>query len=112
MTDNQSLSKVKVNLPATQTPIATSFDPNADLMVARAVQMTSQPKTEPISLSFGRVAALGKMTITNLGLAADETVKNASVSRLPAKSLQVAVMSTSLRAASLKSAISAPRIGS
>ena len=32
--------------------------------------------------------------------------------RLPAKSLQVAVMSTSLRAASLKSAISAPRIGS
>lgn len=78
MTDNQSLSKVKVNLPATQTPIATSFDPNADLMVARAVQMTSQPKTEPISLSFGRVAALGKMTITNLGLAADETVKSVS----------------------------------
>ena len=77
-TDNQSLSKVKVNLPATQTPIATSFDPNADLMVARAVQMTSQPKTEPISLSFGRVAALGKMTITNLGLAADETVKSVS----------------------------------
>lgn len=78
VTDNQSLSKVKVNLPATQTPIATSFDPNADLMVARAVQMTSQPKTEPISLSFGRVAALGKMTITNLGLAADETVKSVS----------------------------------
>ena len=40
--------------------------------------MTSQPKTEPISLSFGRVAALGKMTITNLGLAADETVKSVS----------------------------------
>ena len=78
VTDNQSLSKVKVNLPATQTPLATSFDPNADLMVARAVQMTSQPKTEPISLSFGRVAALGKMTITNLGLAADETVKSVS----------------------------------
>ena len=42
VTDNQSLSKVKVNLPATQTPIATSFDPNADLMVARAVQMTDR----------------------------------------------------------------------
>lgn len=29
-------------------------------------------------MSFGRVAALGKMTITNLGLAADETVKSVS----------------------------------
>lgn len=72
------MTKIKATLPAAQTPTANSFDPAADLMISQPVQKTAQPTTEGISFSFGRVAALAKMTITNLELAAGETVKQVS----------------------------------
>lgn len=72
------MTKIKATLPAAQTPTATSFDPAADLMISQPVQKTAQPTAEGISFSFGRVAALAKMTITNLGLVSGETVKQVS----------------------------------
>lgn len=78
VTDNQNLDKVKVSIPSAQTPAANSFDPAADLMATMPVAQISQPQT--LSFRFGRIVALGKMTITNLGTAADETVKTVSFS--------------------------------
>lgn len=72
------ITKIKTDLPGMQTPTAASFDPAADLMISQAVQKTAQPTTDGISFSFARVAALAKMTITNLGLAEGENVRQVS----------------------------------
>ena len=55
----------KVNTPATQTPTATSFDPNADLLIAKKVSNGSSQATS-LNMQFSRAVAVGKMTITNL----------------------------------------------
>lgn len=73
---NENLTKIKAALPSLQTPTATSFDAAADLMMTLAVSQTAQP-TE-LNFRFGRIAALAKMTITNLGLASGEKVKTVS----------------------------------
>lgn len=79
LSENYSdLTKIKAILPATQTPTAASFDPAADLMISQAVHETTQPTEEGLAFSFGRVAALAKMTITGLDLADGETVRQVS----------------------------------
>ncbi len=72
------IDKIKATMPATQTPTATSFDPAADLMISQSVEKTVQPTTDGITFSFARVAALARMTITNLGLADGENVRQVS----------------------------------
>lgn len=63
--DNTNVEKFKVELVSTQTPTATSFGPEADILVSKAViGKTAQP-TE-LKLQFARVIAVGKMTIKNL----------------------------------------------
>lgn len=62
---HSSVSSVLINTPAAQTPAADSFDPAADLLIAKATTgLTSQP-TE-LSLQFARAVAVAKMTIKNL----------------------------------------------
>lgn len=60
-----SVSNVQINTPAAQTPTATSFDPAADLLIAKAkTSLTSQPSE--LTLQFARAVAVAKMTIKNL----------------------------------------------
>lgn len=60
-----------VELPTFQRPTATSFDPNADLLVSAPVTSTTQPSN--ISMSFARVGTIAKITLK--GLPAGKTVE-------------------------------------
>ena len=60
-----SLNEATLTLPAEQSAAATSYDPNADLMVSMPVVTDAQP-TEAQPLRFTRLAAIAKMTIKNL----------------------------------------------
>ena len=62
--EKMDMTKIKVTLPDTQNPTATSFDPTADILVAKQIVTDAQP-TE-LSMQFKRLVALGKMTLTNL----------------------------------------------
>lgn len=57
-------SSIAINTPSTQTPSETSFDPAADLLIAKPVETTSQATS--LSMRFARAIAVGKMTIKNL----------------------------------------------
>ena len=70
----ESLDKATLALPAEQTMAEESYDPTADLMVSMPVQTTAQP-TEAQYVRFARLAAVAKMTISNLNLGADEQVE-------------------------------------
>ena len=74
---HSSVTSVAIETAANQTPTATSFDPRADLLIARKVEAGG---TQPISLdmAFARMVAIGKMTITNLGTT--DNVKSVSIS--------------------------------
>lgn len=65
--NNTDLTNLKVTTPTTQQPTATSFDPNADLLIAKPVSFQAQPAE--LEMSFGRAVAIGKMTIKNLASA-------------------------------------------
>ncbi|MBR2429715.1 MAG: hypothetical protein IKB15_07070 [Alistipes sp.] len=62
--DKMDMTKIKVILPDAQNPTATSFDPTADILVAKQIVTSTQP-TE-LSMQFKRLVAMGKMTLTNL----------------------------------------------
>lgn len=62
--EKMDMTKIKVTLPDAQNPTATSFDPTADILVAKQIVTDAQP-TE-LSMQFKRLVALGKMTLTNL----------------------------------------------
>lgn len=64
---NTDITNMKVITPTVQQPTATSFDSNADLLIAKSISVESQP-TEP-QMSFGRAVAIGKMTVKNLASA-------------------------------------------
>ena len=55
---NTDITNMKVITPTVQQPTATSFDSNADLLIAKSISLESQP-TEP-QMSFGRAVAIGK----------------------------------------------------
>ena len=57
-------AKVKVILKDQQKPTATSFDPQADVLVAKQVVVDAQP-TE-LNMQFKRLVAMGKMTLNAL----------------------------------------------
>lgn len=65
--NNTDLTNLKITTPTTQQPTATSFDPNADLLIAKPVSFQAQPAE--LEMSFGRAVAIGKMTIKNLASA-------------------------------------------
>ncbi len=63
--DNTSVTNFKVLLNASQTPTATSFGTDADLLISKPVTgQTEQPTT--LELQFARLVAVGKMTIKDL----------------------------------------------
>lgn len=64
---NTDITNMKVITPTVQQPTATSFDSNADLLIAKSISLESQP-TE-LQMSFGRAVAIGKMTVKNLASA-------------------------------------------
>ena len=57
-------AKVKVTIKDQQKPIATSFDPQADVLVAKQIVTNTQPAE--LNMQFKRLVALGKMTLTGL----------------------------------------------
>lgn len=61
---NTDITNMKVITPTVQQPTATSFDSNADLLIAKSITLESQP-TE-LQMSFGRAVAIGKMTVKKL----------------------------------------------
>ena len=63
-------AKVKVIVKDQQKPTATSFDPQADVLVAKQLEFDAQP-TE-LNMQFKRLVALGKISLTNLP--ADEKI--------------------------------------
>lgn len=70
----ESINAAVLALPASQSAVEGSYDPNADLMVSMPVVTTAQP-TEAQPMRFTRLAAVAKMTINGLTLAADEVVE-------------------------------------
>lgn len=65
----------KPRVPATQTSSATSFDPNADVLVAKS--QTFATAQSELSLQFARPVAVSKMTL--MGLTAGETVNKVTI---------------------------------
>lgn len=65
--NNTDITNMKVVTRTSQQPTATSFDSNADLLIAKSISVESQP-TE-LQMSFGRAVAIGKMTVKNLASA-------------------------------------------
>lgn len=68
------LSAVKVSLPQVQNPTAISYDPLGDLLIADPKDKDGGPATA-LTFAFGRIVAIGKMSISNLDLQAGEYVK-------------------------------------
>lgn len=59
-----SVEKIKVIVKDQQKPTATSFDPQADVLVAKQVVVDAQPTK--LNMQFKRLVAMGKMTLKNL----------------------------------------------
>ncbi len=66
--NNSSRKAFKIQIPAAQIPAESSFDPNADLLIAKPVDLMERPSA--LTFQFHRVAALAKMTLK--GIAAGE----------------------------------------
>lgn len=70
----ESINSVTLALPAEKTMAEQSYDPNADLMVSLPVTTDAQP-TETQLLRFTRLAAVAKMSISNLNIGAGEQIE-------------------------------------
>lgn len=66
----------KPKIPATQNPTASSFDPNADILVAKS--LTFDTTQDELNMQFARPVVINKMTLK--GLTAGETVSTVVVS--------------------------------
>ena len=63
-TAKRDIAKVKVSVKDQQNATATSFDPAADVLVAKQLEFDAQP-TE-LNMQFKRLVSLGKLTLKNL----------------------------------------------
>lgn len=63
--NNSSRRAFKIKVPAAQTPAESSFDPDADLLLAKPIDLMERPKE--LAFQFHRVAALAKMTLKGIG---------------------------------------------
>lgn len=68
---NTDETTIRSNTPAIQNATATSFDPKADLLIAKPIEAT-QAEVTPLNMQFKRLVAIGKMTFKNLP--ADATI--------------------------------------
>lgn len=62
--NNTDVTNLRLALPTTQKPSATSFDGDGDLLIAYPEQRDAQPTK--LQVQFKRIVAVGKMTIKNL----------------------------------------------
>ena len=62
--DKIDAAKVKVIVKDQQKPTATSFDPQADILVSKQLEFDAQPIE--LNMQFKRLVAMGKMTLKNL----------------------------------------------
>lgn len=76
-----SVESVAIEIPSTQTPTATSFDPAADILVAKPQTVTTQATS--LDMAFARVVAVCKMTLT--GLASSDPVTKVTFSAIDAE---------------------------
>ena len=68
---NTDETTIRSNTPSVQNATATSFDPKADLLIAKPIEAT-QAEATPLNMQFKRLVAIGKMTFKNLP--ADATI--------------------------------------
>ncbi len=73
-----SYCSVQVDIPASQTPLATSVDENAQILVAKHSAGSSFP-TSSVTLDFTHLTAYGKISFSNLLLAAGESIASVSL---------------------------------
>ena len=59
-----NVNEVQVAVKSFQYPTATSFDPQADVLVAKELEFDAQP--EALNMQFKRIVSLGKMTLNNI----------------------------------------------
>ena len=76
LTGNASSSDRKPKIPATQNPTASSFDPDADILVAKS--LTFDTTQDELNMQFARPVVINKMTLK--GLTAGETVSTVVIS--------------------------------
>ena len=57
-------NEVQVAVKSFQYPTATSFDPQADVLVAKELEFDAQP--ESLNMQFKRIVSLGKMTLNKI----------------------------------------------
>lgn len=69
----EGIEAATLTLPAEQTMVEGSYDPDADLMVSKVVTTTAQP-TEAQMVQFTRLAAVAKMSFNGLGSQKVESV--------------------------------------
>lgn len=62
--DNVDLTNVELTLPSTQSASSTSFDPAADMLIAKPQTMDKQ--AESITMQFKRIVAMAKLSIKGL----------------------------------------------
>ena len=77
--DFSGAPEVTVIIPSEQTPAADSFDPSADLMVARAVELISASSSEPIPLLWNRLVAHADITLTLPVLSSGEKIQSVTL---------------------------------
>lgn len=66
-----------IDIPANQTPTASSVDEAAQILVAKSSTFDSWPST--VSFNFSHLTAYGKMSLTNLNLGDGVTVTSVSI---------------------------------
>ena len=70
---------VTITIPTTQTPTASSFDSNADVMASKSQSYVCIPKegenNGPISLKWERLVAHGHFTLKNLAVGGEEDIQ-------------------------------------
>lgn len=76
--NNENYNKVKLIVLKDQDILDGTFDPKADLMVSE--QITPENATDTHLLKFGRVVAVGKMTVSNLPVVGTETIEKVNFS--------------------------------
>jgi hypothetical protein len=77
---NGAATYLAFTVPSTQAPAAmNTYDAAADLIISKGVELPTQP-TAAVNFEMGRVTAVAKVTIKNLGLAEGDAVQRVNFS--------------------------------
>ena len=62
--NSANVERIGLTLPATQSATATSFDPEADILIAKT--LVTETQAQILSMQFKRIVAMAKLSITGL----------------------------------------------